>query len=399
MFEAIQKLPADPILGLTAAYDQDPNPKKIDLGAGVYKDESGRTPIFGAVKEAERRVAAEETTKVYISQPGFPEFNSSVQSLIFGVKHPALKDKRVCSVMTPGGCGALRLGAELINRSRPGAAIWVSQPTWANHIPLLGSAGLKIREYPYYDGATHAVNSEAMLSSLRAASKDDIVLLHACCHNPTGADLGREQWDAVATLAKENGFLPFVDFAYQGLGDGLDEDAYGPRLLAERLPEMLLSYSCSKNFGLYRERIGALIAVAGDVDKAEAGLTHMTSIARGIYSMPPSHGGAIVKTILGDPALYRSWKEEVDGMRKRINGIRALLADTLAKKKAPRDFGFIRREHGMFSFLGISKEQVQRLRNDYSIYLVDSSRINVAGLSPKNIGYLTGAIIAVLKDQ
>ncbi|MBI2969516.1 MAG: aspartate/tyrosine/aromatic aminotransferase [Gammaproteobacteria bacterium] len=396
MFESIEKLPADPILGLTAAFEQDPNPKKIDLGAGVYKDETGRTPIFEAVREAQRRVAAEETTKVYISQPGYPEFNSRVQKLIFGENHAALKAGRVSSVMTPGGCGALRLGAELINRSRPGATIWVSQPTWANHVPLLGSAGLKIREYPYYNGSTHAVEFDAMLAALRAASKEDIVLLHACCHNPTGADLDHGQWDSVAELAIRNGFLPFVDFAYQGLGDGLDEDAYGPRCLVKELPEMLLAYSCSKNFGLYRERIGALVMVARDAGKAEAGLTHMTGIARGIYSMPPSHGGAIVKTILGDAALLASWKKEVDGMRRRINDLRVLLADTLARKKASRDFGFIRKERGMFSFLGVSKEQVQRLRREYGIYMVDSSRINVAGLSPNNIDYLTDAVIAVL---
>jgi len=396
MFESIEKLPADPILGLTAAFEQDPNPKKIDLGAGVYKDETGRTPIFEAVREAQRRVAAEETTKVYISQPGYPEFNSRVQKLIFGENHATLKAGRVSSVMTPGGCGALRLGAELINRSRPGATIWVSRPTWANHVPLLGSAGLKIREYPYYNGSTHAVEFDAMLAALRAASKEDIVLLHACCHNPTGADLDHGQWDSVAELAIRNGFLPFVDFAYQGLGDGLDEDAYGPRRLAEISPELLLAYSCSKNFGLYRERIGALVMVARDAGKAEAGLTHMTGIARGIYSMPPSHGGAIVKTILGDAALLASWKKEVDSMRRRINDLRVLLADTLARKKASRDFGFIRKERGMFSFLGVSKEQVQRLRQEYGIYMVDSSRINVAGLSPNNIDYLTDAVIAVL---
>ena len=396
MFEAIQKLPADPILGLTTAYNQDPSPDKVDLGAGVYKDESGRTPIFSAVKEAERRVAAEENTKVYLSPPGYPEFNSAVQALIFGAEHAVLKAKRVSSVMTPGGCGALRVGAELINRSRPGATIWVSRPTWNNHTPLLTSAGLKIREYPYYDGHTHAVDFKGMLAALSEAEKQDVVLLHACCHNPTGADLARDQWDAVAKIAQQRGFLSFVDFAYQGLGDGLDEDACGPRMLASALPEMLLAYSCSKNFGLYRERIGALVLLAPDTARAEAGLTHMNSIARGIYSMPPSHGGAIVKTILGDPELSKSWRSEVDAMRKRINDLRELLADTLKRKNAPRDFSFIKKERGMFSFLGITKEQAVRLRTEFSIYLVDSSRINVAGISPKNLDYLTDAIISVL---
>ncbi len=396
MFEAIQTLPPDPILGLTKAYESDANPNKIDLGVGVYKDESGTTPIFKAVKEAERRWEKEETTKVYISPPGFADFNSAVQKLILGADHPALATDRVRSVMSPGGCGALRVGAEFINRCKPGATIWVSKPTWANHVPLLGSAGLKIAEYPYYNGATHSVDFDAMLKALEDAARGDLLLLHGCCHNPTGADLNPKQWEAVAELAARKGLVPFVDLAYQGLGEGLDEDAHGPRVLAGVVPELLLAYSCSKNFGLYRERIGALLTVAPTPEQADAGLTHINSIARGIYSMPPSHGGALVKTVLNDPALYAQWKTEVDGMRKRIHMLRGLLADTLKNLKAPRDFEFIKREYGMFSFLGVSKEQVQRLRTEYSIYMVDSSRINVAGVSPKNVEYLAKAIITVL---
>ncbi len=396
MFEAIQKLPPDPILGLTKAYESDANPNKIDLGVGVYKDESGATPIFKAVKEAERRWEKEETTKVYISPPGFADFNSAVQKLILGADHPALATDRVRSVMSPGGCGALRVGAEFINRCKPGATIWVSKPTWANHVPLLGSAGLNIAEYPYYNGATHSVDFDAMLKALEGAARGDLLLLHGCCHNPTGADLNPKQWEAVAELAARKGLVPFVDLAYQGLGEGLDEDAHGPRILARVVPELLLAYSCSKNFGLYRERIGALLTVSPTPEQADAGLTHINSIARGIYSMPPSHGGALVKTVLNDPALYAQWKTEVDGMRNRIHMLRGLLADTLKKMHAPRNFEFIKREYGMFSFLGVSKEQVQRLRTEYSIYMVDSSRINVAGVSPKNVEYLAKAIISVL---
>jgi aspartate aminotransferase len=299
--------------------------------------------------------------------------------------------------MAPGGCGGLRLGAELVNRSRPGANIWLSKPTWNNHVPLLGSAGLRIREYPYYDSRRHEVDFESMLDALAVVEKTDVVLLHACCHNPTGADLSRAQWDELAELVRERGFLPFVDLAYQGLGDGLDEDAYGPRRLAELVPEMLLAYSCSKNFGLYRDRIGVCAVLAGDAAAAEAAETHVTNIARGIYSMSPSHGGAIVKTILGDKELYGIWKKELDAMRTRINGLRALLADTLARKKAPRDFSFIRNQRGLFSMLGLTKEQMQRLRTEFSIYGVESSRINIAGISPKNVEHLADSIIAVLK--
>lgn len=396
MFDAIQKLPPDPILGLTAAFDADRNPDKVDLGAGVYKDETGMTPIFTSVKEAERRWERQENTKVYISPPGFAEFNSAVPKLILGADHPALAANRVRSVMAPGGCGALRVGAELINRCHAGATIRVSKPTWANHVPLLGSAGLKIAEYPYYDSAAHAVDFAAMCRGLEAADRGDLVLLHGCCHNPTGADLDAQQWDTVAEIALRRGLVPFVDLAYQGLGEGLDQDAYGPRLLARTVPEMLLAYSCSKNFGLYRDRIGALLVVAPTPEQADAALTHVNNIARGIYSMPPSHGGALVKIILNDPELYAQWRAEVDGMRARIHMLRALLADTLQQQRAPRDFDFIRREHGMFSFLGVTKEQVQRLRNEYSIYMVDSSRINIAGVSPKNVEYLAKAIISVL---
>jgi aspartate aminotransferase len=396
MFEAIQKLPPDPILGLSGAYDADPNPDKVDLGAGVYKDETGFTPIFKSVKEAERRWEQQENTKVYISPPGFADFNTAVQRLILGADHPALVTGRVRSVMAPGGCGALRVGAELINRCKPGATIWVSKPTWANHVPLLGSAGLKIAEYPYYNGTTHSVDFDAMCKALEGAAKGDLLLLHGCCHNPTGADLNRKQWDTIAELVARKGLVPFVDLAYQGLGDGLDEDAYGPRTLARAVPELLLAYSCSKNFGLYRDRIGALLTVSPTPEQADAGITHINNIARGIYSMPPAHGGALVKTVLNDPALYAQWRGEVDGMRKRIHMLRALLADTLKKMNAPRDFEFIKREHGMFSFLGVSKEQVERLRAEFSIYMVDSSRINVAGVSPKNVEYLAKAIISVL---
>ena len=396
MLESLEKLPADPILGLTAAFNQDDNPSKVDLGAGVYKDADGNTPVFAAVKKAESIWHSQETTKVYIAQPGFEDFNSNIITHIFGQSHAAVKDKRLTSVMAPGGSGALRIGAEMLNRAQPGAILWVSAPTWGNHTPLLGSAGLKIQEYPYYDADTHGLRFDAMLDTLKQADKNDIVLLHGCCHNPTGVDLTRSQWDSVAELAEQNGFLPFIDTAYHGLGEGLDEDVYGIRTLAASVAEMLVVYSCSKNFGLYRDRIGAVIVMGSNQEAAEASSSHITNIARQIYSMPPAYGGAIVKTILQDAGLYESWKKELDEMRERINGLRVLFADALAAKGSSTDFSFITNQFGMFSFLGITKEQIQRLRDEYSIYLVGSSRINVAGISPKNIDYLTDAIVSVL---
>lgn len=398
MFTALNPLPADPILGLLAAYRLDPRDHKVDLGVGVYKDESGATPIVAAVTAAEIRLQQTETTKVYIGPTGVPEFNDAIRDLMFGATHPVLADQRVRTVLTPGGCGALRVGAELLKRAAPATTIWVSDPTWANHMPLLGNAGLKLAQYPYYDQATSSLKFDAMMDTLAKVGSGDVVLLHGCCHNPCGADLNPEQWREVASLAQRNGFLPFVDLAYQGFGEGLDEDAYGVRLMAESVPEVLVASSCSKNFGLYRERVGSLSVVAATASAADTALTHVNSVVRGNYSMPPSHGGAIVAIILDDPELRASWVAELALMRDRINGLRALLVGKLAAAGAPRDFSFIQRERGMFSFLGISVQQVAKLREIHGIYMVDSSRINVAGISAANIDYVANAIVAVLKD-
>ncbi|MFZ2209361.1 MAG: amino acid aminotransferase [Porticoccaceae bacterium] len=396
MFTALESYPPDPILRLLADFRADPNPHKVDLGVGVYKDETGHTPIMGAVKTAEARVFAGEETKSYIGPAGVPEFNAAIKDLIFGTRHPVLADARVATVLTPGGCGALRVGAELLKRAAPETTIWVSDPTWANHIPLLGNAGLRIREYPYYDREHSVLRFDAMLSALTESGSGDVVLLHGCCHNPCGADLNLAQWRAVAELAEKRGFLPFVDLAYQGLGDGLDVDAQGLRLLAERLPEMLVASSCSKNFGLYRERVGSLSVVGQSAQRAEITVSHVNNIVRGIYSMPPSHGGAIVAEILNDPELDRQWRDELDVMRDRINGLRKLLNNKLRARGVDRDFSFVERERGMFSFLGLSAEQVTRLIDEYSIYMVNSSRINVAGLSQANADYVVEALATVM---
>jgi aspartate aminotransferase len=398
MFAALQAYPPDPILRLIAEFRADPRPDKVDLGVGVYKDELGRTPIMAAVKAAERRILDTEDSKAYIGPAGVPEFNAAIQHLVFGAGHPVLAESRAATVLTPGGCGALRVGAELLKRAAPDTTIWVSDPTWANHIPLLGNAGLRIREYPYYDRQSSSLRFDAMLAALAQAGTGDVVLLHGCCHNPCGADLDAEQWRAVAGLAEQRGFLPFVDLAYQGLGDGLDADAAGLRLLAERVPELLVASSCSKNFGLYRERVGSLSVIAGNAAAAAAAVSHVNNIVRGMYSMPPSHGGAIVAEILGDAALQREWRVELDGMRERINGLRRLLNEKLRERNVTRDFSFIERERGMFSFLGLSEAQVARLIADYGLYMVNSSRINVAGISQTNVDYVADALAAVLAE-
>jgi aspartate aminotransferase len=396
MFQSLKNLPADPILGLIADFVGDSNPNKVDLGVGVYKDETGQTPIMAAVKNAERICHEKEQTKSYIGPAGVPEFNSCIRELMFGKTHVALKEGRVSTVLTPGGCGALRVGAEFLLRCADDVKIWISDPTWANHVPLLGNAGLKLVQYPYYDQSRSKLLFDEMLSTLANAKSGDVVLLHGCCHNPCGADLNESQWRALTELAEKNGFLPFIDLAYQGFGRGLEEDAYGIRLMADRLPEILVAGSCSKNFGLYRERVGSLSVVGEQPGHGLAAITHINNVVRGNYSMPPSHGGAIVGTILQDEKLRQSWQNELTIMRNRLNALRNLLVEKLVGAGAERDFSFIAEQYGMFSFLGISSAQVKRLRDDYSVYLVDSSRINIAGVSQSNVDYLASAITTCL---
>jgi aspartate aminotransferase len=394
MLDAVRPLPPDAILGLIGAYQRDPNPHKIDLGAGVYRNADGETPIVGAVRTAEARLLADQRTKSYVAPPGDPAFIAGVTRELFGADHPVLTAARVGAVQSPGGCGALRLGAELINRLRPGTPMWVSTPTWPNHEPLLGDAGLKIHAYPYYDHDAHAVNGDAMLDAIASLGPDDVVLLHGCCHNPCGADLTTQQWDTIGDLALDRGFTPFIDMAYHGLGDGLDEDAYGVRTLAARLPQLLVAYSCSKNFGLYRERAGLICAVTPTAETAVAVHSQLNSIARGIYSMPPAHGASIVGLILDDDELTASWRDELADMRGRLLRMRRLFAEQMAARGA--DFGFIADERGLFSFLGITPAQVERLRDDHSVYLVGSSRINVAGITEDNVNRLADALATVL---
>jgi aspartate aminotransferase len=396
VFENLPALASDPILGLSIDFKKDTNPAKIDLGVGVYKDEQGNTPILKSVVAAQKQLMETETSKVYITPQGVQGFIDGMLDLILGKGSPVLLANRVAAVQAPGGCGALRILAELLKRCNSDTKVWVSDPTWANHIPLIGNAGLEIANYPYFDKATASIKFDEMMDCLAQVKKGDVVLLHGCCHNPTGADLTKEQWQAVAELANKVGFLPFIDIAYQGFGEGLEEDAYGVRLMAESVPEMIIAASCSKNFGLYRERVGLAALITHDSANRDIVQSQIQSVARGIYSMPPSYGGALVDIILANDDLNSLWQREVTEMRERMIQLRKLLVDNLAAQGASKDFSFINQQKGMFSFLCISPEQVRKLRDENSVYFVDSSRVNIAGINTKNVEVLAAAIAGVL---
>ncbi|MDN3652377.1 amino acid aminotransferase [Thalassotalea ponticola] len=395
MFGNLSALPADPILGLLAKYRLDENPNKIDLGVGVYKDESGHTAILDCVKIAEKMRFDNEDSKVYIGPAGTPLFNEKMTELAFG-QHQVIEQNRVRTVSTPGGTGALRVAAEFIRACKPGATIWVSDPTWANHTGLFQAAGLNVKTYPYYDFDNKNLKFDDMKAVIENVASDDVVLFHACCHNPSGMDLNQQQWQVMAEIAKQKGFTPLIDMAYQGFGDGLDEDAYGVRLMADSVDEMILASSCSKNFGLYRERIGACSIIGKDSTVTDVAYSVLLSVVRCIYSMPPAHGAAIVETILDSTELTQQWHQELAQMRNRINGNRQLLVDKLKEQGVTRDFNFITQQKGMFSFLGITPEQVQRLQDEFSIYMVGSSRMSIAGIANSNVDYLAKSIAKVL---
>lgn len=396
MFNSLIAMPADPILGLLTQYREDTHPQKVDLGVGVYKDPTGVTPILSCVKKAEKFRLDTETTKVYIGPTGSPQFNTLMTELAFGANHSAILANRIRTVSTPGGTGALRVAGDFIKRSNPNAVLWVSDPTWANHIGLFEAAGITVKTYPYYDYDSKSLKFDEMLAALSQVSPDDVVLFHACCHNPSGMDLTTAQWDKVVTLTKEQGFTPLIDMAYQGFGDGVDIDAYGVRQMAAAVDNMILCSSCSKNFGLYRERIGSCSVIAKDANTANVAQSVLLYVVRCLYSMPPAHGAAIVETILGSAELTQEWLDELKVMRDRINGNRAILVDKLKANGVDRDFSFIARQKGMFSFLGVNPEQVARLQKEFSIYMVGSSRISIAGISEDNVDYLAQSIAKVL---
>lgn len=396
MFSHLQPVATDPILGLMAAYKEDPNPLKVDLGVGVYKDEQGHTAVLDCVKKAEKLRLDHEDSKTYIGMAGDLSFNAHIEKLAFG-PHKVLFEGRTTTAHTPGGTGALRVAAEFIKRANPDATIWVTNPTWANHISMFQAAGLKVKEYAYYDYSTKGLQEEQMFAELAQVPAGDVVLVHACCHNPSGMDLNFAQWQRFAALAKEKGFTPLVDMAYQGFGLGLDEDTAGLRHLANEVDELIVCTSCSKNFGLYRERIGAVSVVAADKKTVEIARSVLLSVVRSIYSMPPAHGAIIVSHILDSAELTALWHQELATMRNRINDYRQLIIDKLAAEGVQQDFSFITKQHGMFSFLGINKAQIDRLRSEFSIYMVGSSRVSIAGLNHSNIDYFAKSVAAVLK--
>jgi aspartate aminotransferase len=397
VFESLKTLPADAILGIMTLFRADASPRKVDLSVGVYQDETGRTPVLECVKQAEREIVEEQDTKTYVAIAGNPGFNRGVEELLYGKGHAALADGRVATVQAPGGSGGLSVAAHLLARVRPGMKVYMSDPTWPNHSPLLKLAGLTLEQYPYYDYASHSVKFDAMAAAIENVAAGDSVLLHGCCHNPCGADLKREQWDVLAGICEKRGIVPFIDIAYQGLAESLEADAYGVRLMAERVPEVVVVTSCSKNLGLYRERVGSVSIVSKNKAARELVLANLANVARSIYSMPPDHGAAIAERVLHSPKLRKVWDKELTEMRSRLNGLRTLFVKELKKRNVPLDFSFIANERGLFSFLGIGKGQVVRLREQFHVYMVESSRINFAGINKSNVDYVADSIAAVLK--
>ncbi len=397
MLEHLNAIPPDPILGVITAHAADPNPQKIDLGVGVYRDEYGNTPVLKCVASAEKTLLETQTTKTYLGPAGVPGFNDAISELLFGAGNDALEQGRIRTIQTPGGTGALRVAADLIKVAAPDAGVWASDPTWSNHHALFPAASVQMHSYPYFDRASSGLLFNEMVASLEQRRPGDIVLFHACCHNPCGVSPDPEQWQLIADLASERGFTPLIDIAYMGLERGQQEDCLPVRLLTSQCPEVIVASSCSKNFAMYRERVGALSIVAKTAKKATDVASVINSITRANYSMPPSHGPAVIDIILHCDELRTQWNEELTEMRNHINGVRKILSEKIAASGVSRDFSFIAQQTGMFSFLGISVEQIHRLRDDYSIYLVDSSRINVASFNQSNMDYFVDALRTVLK--
>ncbi|WP_077045752.1 amino acid aminotransferase [Pseudomonas sp. KK4] len=395
-FDAIGRVPGDPILSLMEAYAQDPNPRKFDLGVGVYKDAQGLTPIPHSVKLAEARLMEQQTTKIYIGGHGEPAFGKVINELVLGADSPLIRDKRAGASQTPGGTGALRLSADFIAQCLPGRGVWLSDPTWPIHESIFAKAGVKVSHYPYV-GRDNRLDIEGMLTALAAAPKGDVVLLHACCHNPTGFDPSHDDWRRILDVVRKRELLPLIDFAYQGFGDGLEQDAWSTRLFAAELPEVLITSSCSKNFGLYRDRTGALIVCAKTADKLIDIRSQLANIARNLWSTPPDHGAAVVATILGDPELKNLWVDEVETMRLRIAQLRSGLVEALEPHGLRERFAHIGVQRGMFSYTGLSPEQVKQLRDQHSVYMVGTGRANVAGIDATRLDLLAEAIADVCK--
>ncbi|MFC6840840.1 aromatic amino acid transaminase [Xanthomonas theicola] len=396
-FANVEQIPGDPILGLTEVYNADSRPTKVNLGVGIYYDESGRIPLLRAVQQIEQQLAQDAKPRGYLPIDGLPAYDLATQKLLFGADSPLLAAGRVATSQTVGGSGALRVGADLLKKLLSNATIAISNPSWENHRAVFSAAGFEVVDYTYFDAATHGLNFDGMLADLHKLAPGAVVLLHACCHNPTGADLTREQWRTVAALLKERQLFPFVDIAYQGFDKGIDADAYAVRLLAEAgVDSYVVASSYSKSFSLYGERVGALSVVSATAAESKAVQSQVKRIIRTIYSSPSTHGAALVAGVLNSPELRAMWEQELTEMRERIHALRAGMVQKLAALGAP-EFGFIQQQAGMFSYSGLSKAQVDRLREEFGIYAVGTGRICVAALSRNNLDYVTRAVAAVHK--
>lgn len=395
-FSIVEQAPPDPILGIVEQFKKDANPKKVNLCIGVFQDETGKNPVLKSVKQAERMWLEQENTKDYLNMAGEDAYGRLVQEMVFGKDSAVIKDKRTATLHAPGGTGALRVGADFVHSQMPKATAWISDPTWPNHKGIFQSAGMEVKTYAYYDAANHNLAFDRYLESLEKIPEGDLVVIHGCCHNPTGVDPTPAQWDQIVEVFKRRPIVPFLDFAYQGFGDGMDEDAYGVRAFAKAGLEMMVSSSFSKNFGLYRERVGALTFVTTDPGEAGRVMSRAKLTVRANYSNPPAHGGKVVEIVLGTPELRKLWEQEVTGMRNRIHQMRRMFVDGLKAKGVKRNFEFIVEQRGMFSFCGVTVDEVKQLKEQYGIYLVDNGRINVAAMTPSNMDYLTTAIAAVL---
>lgn len=395
-FSHIELAPPDPIIGLTEAFNKDTSPKKVNLGVGVYQDSDGTVPIMNVVRQAEARWLEQENTKNYLPIDGLAAYNREVQVLLFGADSQIIAEGRAVTVQALGGTGALKIGADFIRRFLPDSEVWISMPSWENHRMLFESAGFKVNQYPYFDPETHGLDFSGMTESLKKLPAGSVVVIHACCHNPSGVDLSKEQWKIVVDLCHAGGLIPFLDFAYQGFGGGLDEDAFPIRIISESGIPCLIANSFSKSFALYRERVGALTIVTSSADESKRVLTQVKRVIRTNYSNPASHGAQLVGAILSDEVLRSQWETELAGMRERIRKMRTLFVNSLREKGVEQDFSFIEQQSGMFSFSGLSADQVKELREKYSLYIVGSGRICLAAINENNIGYICESIADVL---
>ena len=392
----VEMAPRDPILGLTELFKSDPNPSKVNLGVGVYYDDSGKVPLLECVNRAEQLLVETAKPRAYLPIDGLPAYAKAIQRLVFGLDSVALAENRIVTLQTLGGTGALKVGADFLKRISPNAQVWISDPSWENHRGLFENAGFKVNSYPYYDAATHGIKFDAMMDCLGTVPAGSIVLLHACCHNPTGVDLTDEQWEDIAAIVKQRDLVPFLDFAYQGFGDDIERDAHAVRTFAKSMAPVFVANSFSKSFSLYGERVGGLSIITQDADEAARALSQLKRIVRTNYSNPPTHGGQIVTTVLCDDQLSALWQSELVSMRDRIREMRQALARSIEKRVPGSDFSFVTRQRGMFSYSGLGAEQVKRLREEFSVYAIESGRICVAALNSQNIDYVADAVAKVI---